>query len=95
MFTRIKTFIESNLEFVYLFMMATFLHFIAANAYAKWCTPSTFFGFLISPFMTVTPVCSGLRWSITIFGDYLSSFWTTLILWISASMIKMFKSKTD
>ena len=92
---RVRAFIESNLEFVYLFMIATFLHFIAANAYAKWCTPSTLFGFLISPFMSVTPVCNGLRWSITIFGDYLSSFWTTILLWISANLIKMFKSKTE
>lgn len=91
---RVKAFIESNLEFVFLFTMATFLHFIAANAYAKWCTPSTLIGFLISPFMTVTPVCVGLRWSITIFGDYLSSFWTTLILWISANLVKMFVKPT-
>lgn len=91
---RVKAFIESNLEFVFLFTMATFLHFIAANAYAKWCTSSTLVGFLISPFMTVTPVCVGLRWSITIFGDYLSSFWTTLVLWISANLVKMFVKPT-
>jgi len=89
------SFIQCNLDFVYLFLMATILHYIAANAYAIWCTPQTIIGFIISPFMTVTPVCATLRWSITIFGDYLASIWTLAFLWVSTSLVKLFCKKTD
>jgi hypothetical protein len=76
--------------------MATILHFIAANAYAKWCTPSSVVGFLVSPFMTVTPVCSTLRWSITVFGDYMSSIWTMVFVFISKNVVLYFvKEKTN
>lgn len=89
-FNGVVAFLQSNSDFIYLFLMASFLHFIAANAYAKWCTHSSLVGFLLSPFMTVTPVCSTLRWSITIFGDYLASIWTLAFLWISTNVVKRF-----
>uniref|UniRef100_A0A6C0HRH3 Uncharacterized protein n=1 Tax=viral metagenome TaxID=1070528 RepID=A0A6C0HRH3_9ZZZZ len=92
-FTAVISFIHSNLDFVYLFLAATVLHFIAANAYAIWCTPQTVVGFLISPFMTITPVCSILRWSIAVFGDYLASIWTLAFLWVSTNLLKLFCKK--
>lgn len=96
LFNGIVSFLYSNLDFIYLFLMATILHFIAANAYAKWCTPSSVVGFLVSPFMTVTPVCSTLRWSITVFGDYMSSIWTMVFVFISKNVVLYFvKEKTN
>jgi hypothetical protein len=94
-FSAIGSFLHSNLDFIYLFLIATVLHFIAANAYANWCAPQTIVGFLMSPFMTVTPVCSALRWSITLFGDYLASIWTLGFLWVSTNLVKRFCKKDE
>lgn len=95
-FNGVTAFLYSNADFIYLFLTATILHYVAANAYAKWCTPSTFIGFLASPFMTVTPVCSTLRWSITVFGDYMSSIWTMAFVYISKNVVVYFvKEKTN
>lgn len=89
-------FIWSILDFVWLFLAATILHYIAANAYARWCTPSTLVGFLVSPFMTITPICSTLRWSIAIFGDYMTSIWIMVFAYISKNAVIYFvKEKTN
>ena len=63
--------------------------------YVEFITKLRAYGFLLSPFMTVTPVCSTLRWSITIFGDYLASIWTLAFLWISTNIVKRFVKKEN
>ena len=86
----VKGLILDNSQVILLFLGATVLHYASAIAYVKWCAPPTFIGFILSPFMTVTPLCVGIRWSITIFGDYLSSIWTFMFLWVSSNIIKRF-----
>lgn len=51
------------------------LHYAAAHAYARICTPPTIYGFLASPFVTTTPPCSGLRWAISSGADAIGGMW--------------------
>jgi len=90
----VKNFIVDNYQVLLLFFIASVLHYAAAILYVGWCTPPTIIGFLLSPFRTITPMCVGLRWSISVFGDYLSSLWTFAFLFISSHIIKWF-GKTE
>ena len=51
------------------------VHYLAANAYARICTPATIYGFIASPFVTTTPPCSALRWAITTGAEAIGGMW--------------------
>lgn len=59
------------------------IHFAAANLYPRMCTPLTFIGFLMSPFMVVAPHCEGLRWLISFTGTQIRNMW----LWIGGYLL--------
>lgn len=50
-------------------------HYIAANLYPRMCTPITFVGFIMSPFMVITPHCEALRWIIGYTGSQMRNMW--------------------
>jgi len=51
------------------------LHFASSNLYPYLCTPITFIGILMTPFMIVTPHCLALRWIVEWSGNQISSAW--------------------
>lgn len=63
----------------------TFMHYVATLLYARWCTPYSLYGFVLSAFLVSTPQCSALRWMIyngaakmtamlLIFGGYILAY---------------------
>jgi hypothetical protein len=40
----------------------TLAHYVATLLYAKFCTPYSFYGFVLSAVLVSTPQCSALRW---------------------------------
>lgn len=72
---RFRNMINENMHIISAFIMCIILHYISAILYAKYCTPSTFIGFLLSPFMTLSPHCRALRWTISTFGDHICNSW--------------------
>ena len=40
----------------------TFVHYVSTLLYAKFCTPYSFYGFVLSAVLVSTPQCSALRW---------------------------------
>jgi hypothetical protein len=79
----IKIFINiSGIYFVWIF-----LHYIASHLYIKFCVPSTIFGFLLSPFMTATPHCQGLRWVIINAANMINNMWVVLGAWICSTIL--------
>jgi len=86
-------FIYENREFIGLVLTATLIHYISANLYVFWCTPFTIYGFMASPFITVSTHCVALRWSIWFFGDYLTQTWMLALVWASGFLIKNFTRK--
>ena len=79
----IKVFI--NISGIYLVWI--FLHYIASHLYVRLCVPSTIFGFLLSPFMTATPHCQGLRWIVYNAANIINNMWVILGTWIMSNVL--------
>lgn len=65
------------------------VHYIASHLYIKFCIPNTLYGFLISPFMTATPHCQGLRWLIYNSAIMINNMWLTLGTWLCSTIFIM------
>jgi len=79
----IKIFI--NISGIYLVWI--FLHFIASHLYVRLCVPNTLIGFLLSPFMTATPHCQGLRWVVFNAANMINNMWVILGTWIMRNIL--------
>jgi hypothetical protein len=53
-------------------------HYFSSILYVKMCTPTTFLGFLTSPFMVMTPQCSALSWVVHNSRGHLLNMWIIL-----------------
>jgi hypothetical protein len=62
------------------------IHFVASQLYIKWCTPYTFYGFIISPFLTLTPHCQGLRWVLYNGAGVINNMWFIFGSWMCANI---------
>ena len=51
------------------------------------CVPSSVFGFLLSPFMTATPHCQGLRWIVYNAANIINNMWIILGAWIMSNVL--------
>lgn len=70
------------------------LHFGASHLYIKFCVPSTLTGFIISPFMTASPHCQGLRWIIYNGANTINNMWVILGTWFCSYLIQL-RSNND
>ena len=58
-------------------------HFIASNMYASVCTTYSLKGYIMMPFMIVTPHCSALRWIIQHTGEQIGRWW----IWLGGYLV--------
>ena len=63
------------------------LHYVASHLYIKLCVPNTIVGFLMSPFMTATPHCQGLRWIVYNAANMINNMWLILGAWICSTIL--------
>jgi hypothetical protein len=68
------------------------MHHAAANLYATYCTPITFFGILAAPFIIATPHCVGLRWCINRGADTMIGMWIVLGTWCTKRILSSTRS---
>ena len=66
-----------------------FFHYTIPHLYTYFCTPTTFWGFLISPFMSQAPHCVAMRWTLYNVGDNIKTMFALVAGWLSG----MFFSK--
>ena len=59
------------------------VHFIASNIYASVCTTYSLRGYIMMPFMIVTPHCSALRWIIQHTGEQIGRWW----IWLGGYLV--------
>ena len=64
-----------------IYVLWVFVHYVAAHIYVRFCTPATFMGFVLSPFMAAAPHCQALRWGLYNGGNSIISMWVTIGLW--------------
>ena len=57
------------------------LHYVASHFYVRLCTPLSLFGFLSSPFISLSPHCSALRWVVFTGSDYINFMWLAIGGW--------------
>lgn len=69
------------------YLLWIFLHFCASYLYTKLCVPTTFVGLLMSPFLTATPHCQGLRWVIYNGANIINNMWILVGTWLCANIM--------
>ena len=67
---------------IMLYLMCIIGHYLASHLYTYYCVPSTVFGFLLSPFMTLAPHCQAFRWVIYNGGTTINMMWFLLGNWL-------------
>lgn len=70
-----------------LYLLWILLHYFASHLYIKFCVPKTLIGFVLSPFLTATPHCQGLRWIVFNGANMISNMWITLGSWICSTIL--------
>jgi len=77
------------------YLMWILLHYFASQLYVKLCTPSSVFGFIMSPFLTTTPYCQGLRWVIYNGAIMINNMWIFLATWLCANVFILNNNNTN
>ncbi len=70
------------------------LHYFASHLYVKLCVPNTVIGFVMSPFMTATPHCQGLRWVVYNAANMINNMWIICGSFICSTILKINPSTT-
>jgi len=65
------------------------LHYFASHLYVKFCVPKTIMGFLLSPFMTSTPHCHGLRWVVYNAANMINNMWIVCGTWVCSTLLRI------
>lgn len=65
------------------------LHYFASHLYVKMCVPNTVIGFVMSPFMTSTPHCQGLRWVVYNAANMINNMWIICGSFICSTILKI------
>jgi hypothetical protein len=85
LFTQLFDFVVNAARYIYVgtifYVMWIMLHFVASHVYINVCVPQTLWGFIISPFMSLTPQCQSLRWIIYNGGNVINNMWIVLGTW--------------
>ena len=74
------------------YLLWIFLHFCASYLYTKLCVPTTLLGLLMSPFLTATPHCQGLRWVIYNGANIINNMWIVIGTWLCANIMSLNKN---
>ena len=70
------------------------LHYAASHLYVRLCVPSTLIGFIMSPFMTATPHCQGLRWIVYNAANMINNMWIIFGAWICSTLLIINRDNT-
>jgi len=71
----------------YVYLLWIVLHYVAAHLYARYCTPLTIMGFIISPFIITAPHCKGLRWVLYNGATMIETMWVVFGTWLCSKII--------
>jgi hypothetical protein len=65
-------------KMILIYFTCIIAHYTAAHLYTYYCVHSSFVGFLLSPFMTMSPHCQAFRWVIYNGGHNINMMWFLL-----------------
>lgn len=78
-----------------MYILWIILHYVASHLYIKFCVPGNFMGFLLSPFMTSTPHCQGLRWIVYNAANIINNMWVMIGVWICSTILTIHHEKKE
>ena len=85
-------YLENIFKFIFgvsgIYLVWICLHYFSSHLYVKFCVPSTVVGFLLSPFMTATPHCQGLRWVVYNAANMINNMWIVCGTWVCSKLLK-------
>lgn len=81
-----RAIVKSVPGIVFLYFGIVLAHFVASNMYPSMCCGSGLWGFIMTPFMVVTPHCEAMRWVIHYTGDQIRNIW----LWLGGYLVVYF-----
>ena len=84
----LTSFIKKCYSISGIYIMWIIIHHLAANLYARYCTPLTLVGVLSAPFIVATPPCSCLRWCINKGSDTMVAMWVVMASWLVTRVSK-------
>lgn len=99
------TFVDNTISFIIratlfilkisgIYLLWIFLHYFSAHLYVKFCVPNTIIGFIMSPFMIMTPHCQGLRWIVYNAANIINNMWILIGAWIYSMIWIIGKEQT-
>ena len=83
----IKSVMKSAKEICGIYILWILLHYIASQLYIHFCVSLTIWGLIMSPFLTPTPHCQALRWTIYNGAAVINSMWSVVGVWICGKLI--------
>jgi hypothetical protein len=87
----IFSYLQNIFNFIFgvssIYLLWICLHYFASHLYVKFCVPTTIMGFVLSPFMTATPHCQGLRWVVYNAANMINNMWLVLGTWIGSILL--------
>ena len=78
-----------------IYVLWILLHYTASQLYIKYCTPEGMIGLLMSPFLTSTPHCQGLRWLIYNGAIMINHMWLIIGTWFCANLLIVNNNKAS
>ncbi len=78
-FNKLKPIIEITI----VYLLWIILHFIIGNLYSTYCVEYSFYGFITSPFVSITPHCKAFRWIIYNSGMVIENMWIYIATYLS------------
>jgi hypothetical protein len=79
--------IKISMSLYGIYLVWIILHFCASHLYVKLCVPASFLGLVVSPFLTTTPHCQGLRWIIYNGANTINNMWIVIGTWLSSNLL--------
>lgn len=68
---------------IVIYITLSLTHYIASNLYPPLCVPLTITGFIMAPFVVVSPHCQALRWIIHYTGEQIKNIW----VWVGGYLV--------
>ena len=91
----IYTFFASICKISIIYFVWIFMHYTASHMYTKFCVPNSFYGFVMSPFLTSTPHCSGLRWIVFNGANTINSMWILIGTWFGTKILTQWNPNSN
>jgi hypothetical protein len=72
-----------------IYLIWIFLHYTSSHLYVYLCVPKTIIGFIMSPFMTSSPHCQGIRWIVYNTANMINNMWLIFGTWICSNIFSI------